>query len=46
MNKVVSFVSDADLNRNVDWLMERRNPDQSGHWQLNEKSIDSFGRAS
>jgi len=32
MNKVVSFVSDSDLNRNVDWLMERRNPDQSGHW--------------
>jgi hypothetical protein len=46
MNKVVNFVKDEDLNRNVDWLMGRRNPDNSGHWELNPKSIDTFGRAS
>jgi hypothetical protein len=37
MNKVVNFVSSDDLNRNVDWLMDRRNPDKSGHWELNPK---------
>jgi len=46
MNKVVSFVGKDDLNRNVDWLMGRRNSDKSGHWELNPKSIDSFGSAS
>jgi hypothetical protein len=46
MNKVVNFVRPEDLNRNVDWLMDRRNPDKSGHWELNPKSLDTFGRAS
>lgn len=46
MNKVVNFVSKDSLDRNVDWLMERRNPDKSGKWQLNPRSLDSFGRAS
>jgi len=46
MNTVVNFVSEADLNRNVDWLMDRRNPDKSGHWELNPKALDTFGRAS
>jgi hypothetical protein len=45
MNKVTNFVSDEDLNRNVDWLMDRRNPDKSGHWELNPRSIDTFGYA-
>ena len=46
MNKVTNFVSKADLNRNVDWLMDRRNPNNSGQWELNKKAIDTFGRAS
>jgi hypothetical protein len=46
MNKVTNFVSSDDLNRNVDWLMDRRNPDNSGHWELNARSLDTFGRAS
>lgn len=45
MKKVVNFVEDTSLTRNVDWLMGRRKPDRSGSWELNPKSIDSFGSA-
>lgn len=46
MKKVVNFVQKSSLDRNVDWLMGRRNPDKSGKWQLNKKALDTFGRAS
>lgn len=46
MNKAVSFVQKDSLNRNVDWLMGRRKSDGSGNWNLNSRSIDTFGKAS
>jgi len=46
MKKVVNFVEDSSLNRNVDWLMGRRKSDRSGKWELNSRSLDTFGYAS
>ena len=46
MKKVVNFVEDSSLNRNVDWLMGRRKTNRSGKWDLNDKSVDTFGDAS
>lgn len=43
MNKVVNFVEESSLNRNVDWLMGRR--DKTGKWSLNPRSLDTFGAA-
>lgn len=46
MQKVVKFVDGKVLNRNKDWLIGRRDPKNPGHFQLNQKALDTFGRAS
>lgn len=46
MAQVVSFVDTTVITRNSQWLMNRRKGDGSGKFNLNDKALDTFGRAS
>ena len=46
MKDTVTFVDDTTLKRNSDWLLSRRKSDGSGQFELNSRSIDTFGKAS
>jgi hypothetical protein len=46
MKDVVTFVDDSTIQRNSDWLMKRRKNNGSGQFNLNQKALDTFGRAS
>ena len=46
MAQVVSFVDEAAITRNSEWLMSRRKQDGSGQFDLNPRALDTFGRAS
>lgn len=46
MRKVVKFVDDKVLNRNTEWLIQRKDKERPGHFKLNPKALDTFGRAS
>jgi hypothetical protein len=43
MQKVTSFVDQAGIARNKDWLLGRRNG--QGSFDLNPKALDTFGGA-
>jgi len=46
MKQVVDFVDDEAITRNSNWLLKRRKNDGSGQFNLNERALDTFGRAS
>ena len=46
MKQLTNFVDDEAITRNTGWLLSRRKTDKSGSFELNPKSLDSFGRAS
>jgi len=46
MKKVVKFVDDKVLKTNTDWLIGRKDRKRPGHFELNSKALDTFGRAS
>jgi hypothetical protein len=46
MKMLTNFVDNEAITRNTDWLLSRRKRDGSGNFEMNPKSLDSFGRAS
>lgn len=46
MKKVVKFVDNEAVDRNTQWLLERRDRERPGHFSLNPRSLDTFGYAS
>lgn len=46
MSQVVTFVDTSIISRNSEWLLNRRKNDGSGKFNLNDKALDTFGRAS
>jgi len=45
MKEVVDFVDQSSIDRNSEWMMSRRKQDGSGQFNLNQKALDTFGRA-
>ena len=45
MIKVVNFVDQTAVKRNTQWLVNRGKADKSGQFDLNPRSLDTFGRA-
>jgi len=46
MAEVLPEVDRPMIKRSTDWLMSRKMADGSGQFKLNEKALDTFGRAS
>jgi len=45
MKKIVGFVDLENVDRTANWLLSRRKLDRSGEFDLNPRSLDTFGRA-
>lgn len=41
-----SSIDQGTIDRNAEWLLSRRKQDGSGQFALNERALDTFGRAS